>query len=232
MLNETLLALSLADDLFVQCQTLSPWTVNYVDLEESLAVGSIAQEVLAHGGVLYELAGCSPTERDARVYSRSASDWSVSALSFLPSTHWPNLVASAYLAAQASKVVVEALMEQSDRAHQSLALVHSEQVLHVTHWGRWISMLMGAAEVSDEMRAAVETALGRSGDVLPTGAEYDALHAVWTDAVSADLVGWGVPTVHIPGRTARIAGGAKITDMVNDVRAARASDGSSNYAVY
>jgi hypothetical protein len=33
------IALALADDLFVQCQTLSPWTTNYVDFEESLAVG-------------------------------------------------------------------------------------------------------------------------------------------------------------------------------------------------
>lgn len=232
MFDETDLALSLADDLFVQCQTLSPWTVNYVDLEESLAVGSIAQEVLAHGGVLYGLAGCQPSERDARIYARPASEWSVADLSFLPSVHWPDLVASAYLNAQASKVVVDALMERSERARQALALVHSEQSLHIMHWRRWISMLTGAAEVAVEMRAAIQSALGRSGDVLPTGDQHDALHHAWADAVSVDLVGWGVPTTQIPGRVPRTAGGAKITSMVDDLRVARASDGTSNYAVY
>lgn len=226
------LSLALADDMFVQCQTLSPWTVNYVDLEESLAVGSIAQEVLAHGGVLYTVAGFDPSERDARVYARLADDWSVAGLSFLAPDHWPDLVAGAYLAGQASKVIVEALMAGSDDARQSLSLVHSEQVLHVTHWRRWISLLMKSAETVSEMSAAMNGALQKSGDLLPLGAAYDVLHSDWVSAISVDLAGWGIAAGQIADRTSRVPGGARIAGMVKDLRVARAGDGSSHYAVY
>ena len=118
-------ALALADDLFVQCQTLSPWTTNYVDFEESLAVGSIAQEILAHSGVLMDWAGLDKDQKDRRIFARSASDWRVTELSFFSADSWPELICGAYFLTQASKITVNALMADSNENGRSLNLVHS-----------------------------------------------------------------------------------------------------------
>lgn len=226
------ISLALADDLFVQCQTLSPWTVNYVDLEESLAVGSIAQEILAHGGVLFEVAGLDAKARDARIYGRESKEWSVAGLSFFSAHHWPDLVAGAYLASQASKAIVESLMTHSDDVRRSLSLVQSEQALHIAHWRRWVSVLMSVSDTAGEMSTAMDEALQGTGDLLPTGSGYDVIHAAWVASISADLSGWGQSASRLAERSARASGDAKISGMINDLRVARANDGSSTYAVY
>ena len=49
---ESSLVLAWCDDLSLQSHQLSKWITDYFDLEESLAVGSIAQELLAHSAAL------------------------------------------------------------------------------------------------------------------------------------------------------------------------------------
>ena len=231
-MNEREVALALADDLFVQCQTLAPWTVNYVDLEESLAVGSIAQETLAQGGILYRFAGLSDAERDERVYQREASEWSVSTLSFLSVDHWPDLVAGSYLCALASLRAVEALMDTGESAQEQLRIVHSEQVLHVTHWRKWISLLLGNTETEGEMVGALDGCLKRGGDLLPAGTDRDHIHAQWKSDVSADLTAWGVSMAVGAERTNRSRGGEKVVRLLDELRTARSAGGRSNYAIY
>ncbi len=231
-MNEREVSLALADDLFVQCQTLAPWTVNYVDLEESLAVGSIAQEILAQGGILYRFAGLSDAERDERIYQRDSAGWSVSTLSFLSGDHWPDLVAGSYLCAQASLQTVEALMETGESAHEQLGIVHSEQVLHVAHWRRWIALLLGNTETEGEMMASLDGGLKRGSDLMPVGADHDRIHDRWKSAVTADLSAWGVSMTVGAERTSRSSGGEKVVRLLDELRTARSAAGHSNYAIY
>jgi 1,2-phenylacetyl-CoA epoxidase catalytic subunit len=231
-MNVREVALLLGDDLFVQCQTLSPWTVNYVDLEESLAVGSIAQEMLAQGGMLYLFAGLSDADRDDRVFCRPASDWTVSSLSFFPSRHWPDLIAAAYLATQASRATVKALSATSGEATEYLQIVHSEQELHIDHWRKWISLLLNNSETEGEILDSLTRALERTSDLLPIGADHDGIHEEWTGAVTTDIAAWGVKSVDLAPRTKRASGGMQVSQLIDNLRTARSASGQSNYAVY
>lgn len=228
------IALALADDLFVQCQTLSPWTTNYVDLEESLAVGSIAQEILAHGGVLMHRAGLDQEEKDRRIFARSASDWKISELSFLSADSWPELICGAYFLTQASKITVNALMAGSDEDQKGLQLVHSEQLLHLSHWRRWITILLADADTKSDVTAALRTVLDRTGDIFvgSIGVIGD-LRKSWLADVKADFKHWGISfDPAVVAEKARIKGGSNVEKLVFDLGFARAADGSPEYSVY
>ena len=53
-----------ADDLFLHGHDLTRWITDYVDIEESMAVGSMSQEELAHGATLLEFAGDDPDHQE------------------------------------------------------------------------------------------------------------------------------------------------------------------------
>jgi len=228
------IVLALADDLFVQCQTLSSWTTNYVDFEESLAVGSISQEVLAHSGVLMELAGLDKDQRDLRIFMRSPSDWKVTELSFFSADSWPELICGAYLSTQASQIIVSALMADSNEYKTSLKLVHSEQLLHLSHWRRWITILLADADTKSDVNLALRTVLDRASDIFAssTGVIGD-LRRSWIEDVRADFKKWEVSLD--PAAVAekpRATGGSNVEKMVFDLGFVRKADGSPKYSVY
>jgi 1,2-phenylacetyl-CoA epoxidase catalytic subunit len=231
-MNIQAIAIALADDLFVQCQTLSPWTVNYVDLEESLAVGSISQELLAQGGVLYEFAGLAYADRDKHIFQRSAADWHVSSLSFVSVDHWPDVVASAFLTTHASRIIVEALMQTSESAREQLSLVWREQVHHLTHWRQWISLLLVNPEIQIEITTAINRAIQKSGDLLPLGDDYNLLHQRWAEEVRTEIIGLGVSLTADLERSSRVSGGPSVERMIKNLRVARDPDGQSSYSIY
>ena len=228
------IALALADDLFVQCQTLSPWTTNYVDFEESLAVGSIAQEILAHSGVLMEWAELDKDQRDRRIFARSASDWKVAELSFLSADSWPELICSAYFLTQASRINVNALMTDSSKNGRSLRLVHSEQLLHLSHWRRWITILLSDVDTELDVNSALRSVLDRVGDIFPssTGVIGD-LKRSWIVDVKYDFKQWGVSLdPAVVAEKSRTAGGTNVEKMVFELGIVRTADGSPEYSVY
>lgn len=231
-MNIDAIAIALADDLFVQCQTLSPWTVNYVDLEESLAVGSISQELLAQGGILFEFAGLLYGERDERIYQRSATEWNLSSLSFFSANHWPDVVASAFLTTYASRVIVESLMQTSDLAKEQLLLVRQEQILHLAHWRQWISLLLTNPQTNDEISTAINRSVQNAGDLLPLGEDYDLLHNRWAEEVKAEIVGLGLSVTADIVRASRVSGGSKVENLITNLRIARDPDGRSSYSIY
>jgi len=231
-MNSAAVAIALADDLFVQCQTLSPWTVNYVDLEESLAIGSISQELLAQGGVLYELAGLSYEERDKRIFQRSASDWNIASLSFFPSNNWPDVVASGYITALASKIIVEDLKKTSESTAEQLVLVGREQTLHLAHWSQWISLLLVNPETKGEISMALNNAIKEAGDLLPVGKDYDLLYERWAEELKSKIAGFGLSAVSDVSRSSRVSGGSKVEKLIENLRGARNPDGLSSYSIY
>lgn len=228
------LALALADDLFAQCQTLSPWTTNYVDLEESLAVGSIAQEILAHSGVLMECAGFDKDQKDRRIFARSASEWKVAELSFLSVDTWPELICGAYFLTQASKTIVVALMADSDEIGRGLHLVLREQLLHLSHWRRWITVLLADRDTKPDVTSALQTVLDRTGDIFDDStSDFTDLKRSWIVDVKADFEVWGIsldPAVVV--EKTRTTGGSNVEKLVSDLGFVRRADGSPEYSVY
>ncbi|MER7400522.1 hypothetical protein ABT381_33985, partial [Streptomyces sp. NPDC000151] len=71
---------ALADDLFLHAHRLAERTVDYTELEEALAVGSIAQEDLAHARTLLGLLGYDEAAADAHFFDRPAALWQPTAL--------------------------------------------------------------------------------------------------------------------------------------------------------
>ena len=69
-----------ADDLFLHGHDLTGWITDYVDIEESMAIGSMAQEELAHAATLLEFAGDDPVQRDWRLFVRPVDAWAPAAL--------------------------------------------------------------------------------------------------------------------------------------------------------
>src|SRR5581483_9756459 len=134
-------ALAWSDDLYLHGHHLSRWVVDYVDIEESLAVGSIAQEDLAHAAALHELAGVDIDGRDWRIYYRPVERWWPSRLLAAPSDDWPTTVARAFLFSVAAGLMVEQLQRSALPAvRDTAAVMAAEQRLHVMHWERWVDI--------------------------------------------------------------------------------------------
>ncbi|MEW6470753.1 MAG: Phenylacetic acid catabolic protein [Actinomycetota bacterium] len=230
-----------SDDLFLHGQQLVRWITDYVDLEESLAVGSIAQEELAHANALMEQAGCSIEERDRRIYVREPSDWCPSALVLWPAHDWPATVARGFLLTRGLLVVVDWLGQRAgERLRRIASVIEAEQHLHAVHWCRWVDILAhtdGAWPFAHYLAAAAETC----GDLfgLPVGQlaalDPEAMHRTWADSVKAELAGLGVAVPVLPDRvTERQPGGSgsELEELLRTVRALRAEHPEYVYRIY
>lgn len=230
------------DDLILHAQRLTRWLTDYVDLEESLAVGSIVQEELSHARALLELAGCSIEERDWRVFVRPPEEWFPAALVVAPADDWPDVVARGFLFARASLVVVQVLWEWGgSRVSPTASVAFAEQELHARHWARWAEILFRDSVTSDRMVRALGEAAQHCGDLfgLPAApvAGYDpaALHRQWTDCVTRDLAVFNGPVLDLPITvTPRRAGGPDVylTALLDGIRVVRDSHPDRVYGIY
>jgi phenylacetate-CoA oxygenase PaaI subunit len=197
-----------AQDHFLHGHQLSSWITDYIDLEESLAVGSIAQEELAHASLLLELAGYDETGRDEVVYCWDPARWSPAELVTLPVDDWPSTVLQGLLLSTAASARTAWLGRASDasRRHAATVLI-AEQTLHITHWRRWVHRLAADPRTAGRLPASVDALLAASGDLLD-GLPYQDLETTrqaWWAAVSEALAGAGlsVPTLPPPARARR-----------------------------
>jgi 1,2-phenylacetyl-CoA epoxidase catalytic subunit len=180
-----------SDDLFLAGHHLGRWLTDYVDLEECLALGSMAQDDLAHAGVLIGLCGVSVEARDERIFARPASAWGCSALTAPPPTSWPEVVAAGACLAAGSTVLLDWLAGSSrDDVRQAAGLLGLERSLHAAHWERWLSLFAGAEGTRAELDASLAVAVARSLDLFGRPVAFDGvdlgvpldretLHAAW-----------------------------------------------------
>src|SRR5439155_15983405 len=128
--------------------------------EESLAVGSIAQEELAHAATLMEFAGLTDEGRDAFIYERPADAWQPSALMAHRLSDWPATVLRGYLLASVGEVGSALLSLNRKPELQSAGhVIAAEQRLHVTHWEHWVKMLGRDERTGDDLRARAAVVL-------------------------------------------------------------------------
>jgi len=204
-----------ADDLFLHCQQLIRWVTDYVDLEESLAIGSVAQEELAHAGVLLDLAGCTPEDRDRLIYRRELSGWHPSRLVLWNADDWPATVARGFLLTQGSLAMVSALEQVGgDRLAGAATVIAAEQQLHARHWRRWVEILAHDPDTTELFAASLAAAVAATDDffglpgVLPVSLDPAALHRAFLDRVGKELVELGVDVPEFPaGPVGREPGG-------------------------
>lgn len=194
-----------AEDQFLHGHLLSGRVVDYVDFEESLAVGSIAQEQLAHAALLIELAGLDVEGRDELVYERPLADWWPCALLAVDADDWPTTVVRSLLIGTAGMVWSGSIVDGADSAAAVAARVmRADQELHTAHWNTWMRLLAGARRTRDEIRDRCADLFPRARDMFgaapgmpgPAGAQalHDAFIAELGDATAAvglspDLLG-------------------------------------------
>lgn len=190
-----------AEDHFLHGHFLAAWITDYVDLEESLAVGSLAQEELAHAATVLELAGHDAAERDRFVFERPLDEWWPTRLLAHKLHDWPATVIRGLLLATAATVRSRWLLTSSEAVlRDAAAVMLAEQELHVTHWSRWLHVLGSSERTHEEMRHRV-------GVVLPLAADlFSASHGVaenetraglrreWLDHTAPVLERAGLPT--------------------------------------
>jgi 1,2-phenylacetyl-CoA epoxidase catalytic subunit len=195
--------LSWAQDRFLHGHLLAHWITDYVDLEESLAVGSIAQEELAHASVLLELAGYDTAGRDEIIYGWAPGRWSPAELVTRPLDDWPSTVLRGLLMSTAAVALAHWLAgaPQTGRREAGGVLL-AEQRLHVTHWERWVLRLGRDPGTGPEMRAAASTLLPMAADLLDGLPTPDPAAALvirdWAGGTGQILAQAGLPAGMLP----------------------------------
>lgn len=236
------------DDLFLQGHQLARWITDYVDLEESLAMGTVAQEHLAHAAALLGVCGMTPAERDRHVYERSEESWFPSALTFLPSQDWSGTVAHSFLLNQGVMVMRAALnLPDLPRVQQLAEVIRAEQDVHARHWSRWLTVFASDAALTSEFDDRLARAAEQAGDLFgfpagssgPDGLLGDAdpvtMQRKWADSVRSALSAAGLACPDLPEvPRERRPGDAypELKSILTDLRFARGPDGSRHYEVY
>jgi 1,2-phenylacetyl-CoA epoxidase catalytic subunit len=217
------LLLAWADDLFLAGHQMGRWIVDYVELEESLAVGSIGQEQLGHARELLAVCGLDVSARDGRLFDRPAAEWNPSGLvAVRGGDDWAELVASSYVLAAATLALLD--VDVASGAAAALAVIRPEQALHLEHWQRWLALLRADAETAPRLEAALERTATCGDDLLAAvpGATVDleAVRGAFAGRLTEDGIAaperFFARAAREPARHA-----AAIAPVVADLRAVR-----------
>jgi 1,2-phenylacetyl-CoA epoxidase catalytic subunit len=231
-----------AEDQFLHGHLLSSWIVDYIDLEESLAVGSIAQEDLAHAALLIELAGEDAAGRDRFIYERPLARWWPSRLVVAGERDWPATVLRGLLVASAGLLLSRELAGAGPpRVGQAAATMRAEQELHLTHWAAWVRLLGDDPRTREELRTRASGVLPLARDLfgaapgMPAAPVRHRLHAALAEQLHPLLDRAGLDASLLGAQpTARTAGDAQpgLARTLATVRALRVGPDDGVRAVY
>ena len=230
-----------ADDLFLHGHDLTHWITDYVDIEESMAIGSMAQEELAHGATLLEFAGDDHERRDWLLYRRPVEEWTPSESVAHRVRDWPVAVARALLLTEATLTVVDHLADGEQGPFASaLHVVRAEQELHARHWRRWVKILHGEPTTTDELRSAFDEQVQRSADLFGSLPDDDGevlgeLHEEWRRRVGGVLEEAQVTDVDLPERARprrRPGPDDDLAEILVGLRAVRTANPDWNYEIH
>jgi ring-1,2-phenylacetyl-CoA epoxidase subunit PaaC len=158
---ETLLR-SMADDEFVIGFSDSEWTGIAPQLEEDVAMSSLAQDELGHAAALFGLlGGLTGSDTDALAYDREPADYRHSRLLDHARGDWAMTIARRYLYDTADAVRLEALAGGSWAPLAELVgKLQREERYHVMHASTWLDRL---ARGGNEPRTRLLAALAELG---------------------------------------------------------------------
>jgi ring-1,2-phenylacetyl-CoA epoxidase subunit PaaC len=200
------LLLALADDELIIGYWDSEWTGIAPQLEEDVAMSSLATDELGHARAFYTLLGdLTGQDPDAIAYDRPAAAFRHARIVDHPRTDWAFSIARRWLYDTADAVRLEALAESAyEPLAELVAKVRREERYHVMHADAWLRRLAAgdrvarrhlergwAALVDDGTSVFAplpgEAALVAAG-ILPV--RLDVLAERWTaqaDAIAAEL---------------------------------------------
>lgn len=236
-----------ADDLFLFGHQAARWITDYVDLEESMAMGSIAQEALAHAATIWKHLGKSDTQRDWLIYQRPVEHWNNASISVWSRNRDDFLwtVCRGYLGTSAFSAVLDALVDSGDPGfEQTRVVMEAEQHLHVAHFERWMSLMAEDPAARTSLEATLSALMPQAFELFGIPAHADLatsnrssldlweISEAWAETISSDLAGQSVDLPAISPkpqiRSNDLAGLAAILESVRSVRSAE----GDRYLVY
>lgn len=226
-----------ADDEFLLGHQLGDMVGSYFDLEEAVALGSLAQDHLVHAQELYAMAGVPDEALDGHVFEREPGAFRNSRLTeALVIDDFAAVVMKMALYSVAEEIRVGRAMAAGSELGSLAARIDHEERYHREHWWDWVTILARTPEGRQRLQAAVEQLLPLGADFFDTGdgTDLESLlpldHAAsptaqWYQTVSERLgaVGLSVP----PPLAAAISGrrGEHGTDLGASLAALRAVRG-------
>jgi len=176
-----------ADDKYIFGHQLASITGFYgPDLEENLALGSVAQDHLGHARLLYGQLAPTEEEMDRLVFLRPAEEYRTSLLAASwKEQDWPFVVVKGLLYAHAELTRARALVEAAQKRawRNGGRIVLRDDSVHHEHWLQWLLTICREPEGAQRVQEAID-------GLWPLGGEF--FHeTTWRGAGS--IIGGEVP---------------------------------------
>lgn len=201
-----------ADDKYVFGHQLASITGFYgPDLEENLALGSMAQDHLGHARLLYMQLAPTEEEVDRLVFMRPAEEYRTSLLAASwEEQDWAFVVVKGLLYAHAELTRARALIEAAQRRAwlNGGRIVFRDDGVHHEHWRQWLLTLSREPEGANQLQEKVDQlwplcgeffheATWRGADAVIGGKvpEAKGLLAKWAGSAGDELRALGYSTV-------------------------------------
>jgi ring-1,2-phenylacetyl-CoA epoxidase subunit PaaC len=177
--------LRLADNALILGHRLSEWIGHAPLLEEELALGNVALDLIGQARALYAYAGAVEgrgRDEDALAYLRDAGDFRNILLVEQPNGDFAVTIIRQFLYAAFMHPLWRALARSNDATLAAIAAkAEKEAAYHLRHASEWLIRL---GDGTDESRRRAQTALD---DLWPyTGEMFES------DAVEHDLIAQGI----------------------------------------
>jgi ring-1,2-phenylacetyl-CoA epoxidase subunit PaaC len=152
-------ALRLGDDALVLAQQLGMWITRAPELEEDVALGNIALDLIGHARSLLHYAGtASGRSEDDLAYWRDEPDWRNAWLFEQPNGDFAHTIARQLVASVYLYELYDALTASTDATFAAIAAKSVKEVdYHRDHAIQWVLRLAGG---TDESRRRMIVAIG------------------------------------------------------------------------
>jgi ring-1,2-phenylacetyl-CoA epoxidase subunit PaaC len=175
-----------ADACFVTSHRLTEWVSNAPTMEEDVAVGNIALDLLGQARGLYGILG----DEDQLVYFRDADDWHHPEMCELPNGDFGHtMLRLLFISEWLSQVWPELAQHDDDQVRGVAQKAIKENAYHLRHAGNWVTRLEdGTPESMQRMKAAraglAPYADGLTAAAPPGGRDRAALVVLLTEMQS------------------------------------------------
>lgn len=198
-----------ADDKLIVGQQLAGITGFYgPDLEENLALGSLAQDHLGHARTLYLLIAPTDREIDRLVFLRDPSAYRTSLLASAWETeNWAFISTRGLLYSHAEHVRAQAVAKAPQPWGGIAATILRDEAVHLDHWKEWLAKLARQPAGRARIQTEVDALFALAGEFFDPTAWHDGgialcaapieagkLLALWHERTTADLQGLGLRT--------------------------------------
>lgn len=210
------------DDRLVLGHRLSEWAGHAPILEEDIALGNLALDLIGQGATLLGMAGAAEgrgRDADALAYFREAVEFRNALLCELPRGDFAHTMVRQFLFDAYDVLFTEGLAGAADaELAGAMAKAYKEARYHVRHSGEWVVRLGDGTDESHRRAQAALDALWRYGPELlvpdavdaamraaGSGVDLDALRPRWEASVREvlDAASLRVPNNGFPARGGR-----------------------------